>query len=296
MEPPPADGDAAGVPSGMPPSRRVSRCIPLALLTLEDEDRRKVDRYLDVTRASFLFGGRMFLVEGIAEALLLPVIAKKHVLKDHADKFRIFRSVVFVPIDGIDFEPYAKLLLTPHSGVCIADRLVVMTDGDKVGTRDEEDGDTGIVASVEAALADGAISAVAEGEGVAPAADAPAADPALTPGERRKQRLVSIAKTHAAEGRFEALVSTYSLESELVRAGNEALLRKVFLKLKPRSGAKWDLAIAEADEDERAREVQALFKNTRKGGFAQLLAWEIENGAAFTVPVYIRDAIASAVL
>ena len=42
--------------------------------------------------------------------------------------------------------------------------------------------------------------------------------------------------------------------------------------------------------------IQALFNNTRKGDFAQLLAWEIENGAAFTVPAYLRDAIASAVL
>ena len=45
-----------------------------------------------------------------------------------------------------------------------------------------------------------------------------------------------VAEAHAAEARFEALVSTYSLETEFVRAGNEALLCKVFLKLKPRSG------------------------------------------------------------
>jgi putative ATP-dependent endonuclease of OLD family len=296
-DPATAEGEASSAPIdqpvGVPPSRRVSRCIPLAWLTLEDEDRRKVDRYLDVTRASFLFGGRMFLVEGIAEALLLPVIAKKHVLKDDAEKFRIFRSVVFVPIDGVDFEPYAKMLLTPHSGVCIADRLVVMTDGDKFGTKGEEE-DAEAEGPEGAAPTDGASPAVAA-DATPVVTAVPTGTPALIPGERRKQSLEIIAKTLSAENRFEALVSTYSLESELVRAGNEALLRRVFLKLKPRSAAKWDDAIAKADEDEKAKQIQALFKNTRKGDFAQLLAEEIENGAAFTVPAYIRDAIVSAV-
>ncbi len=57
-------------------------------------------------------------------------MAKKIVLKDDADKLRLFRSAVFVPIDGVDFEPYAKLLLSPFNEVRIADRLVVLTDGD----------------------------------------------------------------------------------------------------------------------------------------------------------------------
>jgi putative ATP-dependent endonuclease of the OLD family len=264
-----------------PPSRRVSRCIPLSALNLDDEDRRKVDRYLDVTRASFLFGGRIFLVEGIAEALLIPVIAKHHVLKEDAEKFRIFRSVVFVPIDGVDFEPYAKLLLTPHNDVCIADRLVVMTDGDKTGAKDDQD-----------ERDDAAAEKVAD---AAPPADAETEPAAAIPGQQRKQRLDEVAKERAAEARFEAVVSTYSLEAELVRAGNEALLKKVFLKLKRRSGAKWDAAIAEADEDKKANAIQALFKNTRKGDFAQLLAGEIEGGEAFTVPAYIRNAINSTV-
>ncbi|MGM5049537.1 ATP-dependent nuclease [Tardiphaga sp. 604_B6_N1_1] len=116
------------MPIGRP--RRETRCIPLAALSLDPVERRKVDRYLDVTKSAFLFGGRVLLVEGIAEALLLPVMAKKVVFKDDADKLRLFRSAVFVPIDGVDFQPYAKLLLSPFNEVRIADRLVVLTDGD----------------------------------------------------------------------------------------------------------------------------------------------------------------------
>ncbi|MBF2761007.1 MAG: AAA family ATPase [Ectothiorhodospiraceae bacterium AqS1] len=115
----------------MPKPRPETRCIPLAKLDLTEVERRKIDRYLDVTKSSLLFGGRVLLVEGISEALLLPVIAKYHVLKDSEDDFRRFRSAVIVPIDGVDFMPYAKILLSPYNEVRIADRLVIITDGDK---------------------------------------------------------------------------------------------------------------------------------------------------------------------
>src|SRR6185437_2951710 len=110
--------------------RRSTRCIPLSQMPLDPLERRKVDRYLDVTKAALLFGGRVLLVEGIAEALLLPVIAKKYTLKDHPDKLRLFRSEVFVPLDGVDFSPYATLLLTGVNGARIAHRVIILTDGD----------------------------------------------------------------------------------------------------------------------------------------------------------------------
>src|SRR6202043_2655634 len=47
--------------------RRVTRCIPLDALALNEVERHKVDRYLDVTKSALLFGGRVLLAEGIAE-------------------------------------------------------------------------------------------------------------------------------------------------------------------------------------------------------------------------------------
>ena len=88
--------------------RRSTRCIPLCQIDLNDLQRRKIDRYLDVTKAALLFGGRVLLVEGIAEALLLPVIAEHFTLKGQPEKLRLFRSAVFVPIDGVDFVPYGE--------------------------------------------------------------------------------------------------------------------------------------------------------------------------------------------
>lgn len=59
----------------------------------------------------------------------------------------------------------------------------------------------------------------------------------------------------------------------------------------PRSANKWDRAAALAG-DERARAIGAIFKNARKGDFAQKLADLIEKKAfAFIVPAYIEKTI-----
>jgi putative ATP-dependent endonuclease of OLD family len=254
----PEEPKPAEVPAGVeaettllaPRPRRATRCIPLASLALSQIDRRKIDRYLDVTKSSLLFGGRVLLVEGIAEALLLPVIAKKHVLGGDREKLRLFRSAVFVPIDGVDFEPYARLLLTPFDEVRIADRLVVITDGDG--------GDL-------------------------------AADAQL-PGSLRKASLEAAASGLGAGGLIEVVINDYSLETELVRAGNGALLKTIYLQLHSRSEEKWDAAVAQTG-GAQALAIQKLFETTRKGDFAQLLAEAINTGQAFVVPEYLKRAI-----
>lgn len=228
-----------------PNQRRSTCCIPIASINLTDIERRKIDRYLDVTKAAFLFGGRVLLVEGIAEAVLLPVIARRLVLQNRPDQLRLFRSAVFVPIDGVDFSPYVKLLLSPFDGVRIADRLVIMTDGDKQGNAS---------------------------------------------GEERKAHLEAIGNDLNAGDLLDVVVSTYSLESELVAAGNADLMREVYLEIHPRSQTKWENAVAKVG-DERAMAVQELFTTTRKGDFAQILAERIDNGAHLVVPEYIQVAI-----
>jgi len=231
--------------------RRATRCVPLGELALDDVARRKVDRYLDVTKSALLFGGRVILVEGIAEALLLPVIAKKFVLKDQVEKLRLFRSAVFVPIEGVDFMPYAQLLLTHHKGARIADRVVAITDGDGWG------------------LMGGAPS----------------------PGAKRKTDLAAFAAEQDAGSLLHVSVSEFSLESELVLAGNETLLKAAYLKAHPRSETNWNSAITNADREAKALAIQNLFGNTAKGDFAQTLAESLRTATDFHVPAYLRTAI-----
>lgn len=248
------EGSGQSENSKAPPPATAPRaktcCIPLSRLDLSDQERRKIDRYLDVTKSALLFGGRVLLVEGIAEALLLPVIAKHHVLKDNPDAFRTFRSAVFVPIDGVDFTPYAKALLSPFKDVRIADRLVIITDGDKH--------------TVEA------------GKPI--------------PGVKRKSDLDVLAANKNASAFLDVFVNTYSLETELVAAGNAACLKAVYLCLHPQSEGKWDGAAVKTGDD-RAKAIQDLFETTPKGDFAQLLAEKIAGSQTFVVPNYIRNSI-----
>ena len=104
--------------------------VPIAELGLKPKMLDKISRYLDVTRSSVLFGNKALLVEGIAEALLLPVLAQKLVLTDNDDGWLRFKGTVIVPIEGVDFRPYIEVLLRPHGDARIADRLIVITDAD----------------------------------------------------------------------------------------------------------------------------------------------------------------------
>jgi putative ATP-dependent endonuclease of OLD family len=244
-----------GVPSdNVELYRRTTRCIPLAKLITDDSERRKIDRYLDVTKSSMLFGGRVLLIEGIAEALLLPVVARECVFKDRPEDFRRFRSAVFVPIDGVDFECYVRLLLNPYRKVRLAERVVVITDGDTKT----------------------------------------AADYATSPGALRKANLDALAKTFNAEAFFEVFTNTYTLEPEIVRAGNTDLMKRVFLKLHKNSEDKWNAAVEQTGE-QQAVAIRDIFKVTRKGDFAHVLAEEIRTDDTFVVPSYLLWALESLV-
>jgi putative ATP-dependent endonuclease of OLD family len=105
-------------------------CVPIDRLQLPEATLGKLNRYLDVTRSALLFGNRAVFVEGIAEALLLPVFARKFVLNGDKDAWLRFKGAVVVPIDGVDFRPYVETLLRSYNGTRIADRVVVITDAD----------------------------------------------------------------------------------------------------------------------------------------------------------------------
>ncbi len=104
--------------------------IPISELGLKPTSLDKISRYLDVTRSALLFGNRAILVEGIAEALLLPLLAQKLVLAGDTDGWLRFKGTTIVPIEGVDFRPYVEVMLRPHGDARIADRLIVVTDGD----------------------------------------------------------------------------------------------------------------------------------------------------------------------
>lgn len=99
--------------------------VNLSKVGLEDKDKRKISRYLDVTKSQLFFAKSVILVEGITEALMLPVIADNYFGEKGS---LISRGVEVVDIDGVSFEPYAKLF--NNSKYALPTKAVILTDKD----------------------------------------------------------------------------------------------------------------------------------------------------------------------
>lgn len=92
----------------------------LGALDMSERERKFLRRFLDVTKSSLLFSRGVILVEGIAEQLLVPEIAKYlgYDLSEH--------GVSVVNVGGLSFEAYVKLF--GEKGLPIS--CSVITDGD----------------------------------------------------------------------------------------------------------------------------------------------------------------------
>lgn len=116
------------VPAGGDETIVSTKTRSLAVPGLEDTDLRKIDRYLSVTRSSLVFARQVILVEGLAEAMLLPVLASEIIFREDEPSARQIRNSSIVAVDGVDFLPYVRLLLGGDFPLC--ERVVVITDGD----------------------------------------------------------------------------------------------------------------------------------------------------------------------
>jgi putative ATP-dependent endonuclease of OLD family len=125
---PGGDSDPATA-GGADAARYQTAAINIAALGLSRADQRKLNRYLNATRSAMLFSPRVMLVEGIAEALVLPPMADTLFAAGSIERAR-FVGTVLVPIDGVDFAPYLRVLLTASGGQRIGQRIAVVTDAD----------------------------------------------------------------------------------------------------------------------------------------------------------------------
>ncbi len=236
-------------------TRRMTCALPLARLDLDRNERRKINQYLDATRAAVLFAQRIILVEGIAEAVLLPVLARHRVFAVDRAKWREFHAGTIVNVGSVDFAPYIKLLLGPVNGLTVIDHLVVITDGDPDLKAAEASDDSTV--------------------------------------RNRAGKLAELAQGMGIGHRLTVASSTYTLEADLLtEQSNVPVLKAAYLSQHPLSGVKWQRI---ADDPNPARALyQELRKNKdfiSKGEFAHDIALAIQDGAAFTVPTYLADAI-----
>jgi putative ATP-dependent endonuclease of OLD family len=248
-----------------------TKAIPLAELSLRRGHHAKLKRYLDATRSAMLFGPRVILVEGIAEALLLPAFARlvlhrppatplfqnaatdggsadAQTQRDRATWARFVGSTI-VAIDGVDFDPYVRVLLTACEGGRVAERVAVITDEDPT-----------------------------------------------SPGDRRRA-LLNLAEELGAADKFDVFLARPTLEPELLGAApeNRAVVERAFTRQRPKAGvAAW----ARIDELTDPAAVQKMFmdeftnQSLRKGDFAQDIAELSSSASTFVVPSYLENAIA----
>ncbi|MDX3695976.1 AAA family ATPase [Streptomyces europaeiscabiei] len=266
--------------------RRKTQALPLAQLNLAPDERRKINQYLDATRAGLLFARRVILVEGIAEAVLLPVIARRCVFGDdknvdHVKQRRAFHGVTIVNVGSVDFAPYISLLLSSVNGCRLLDRLTVVTDRDPdpelPKKKKKEDG---------------------QGPGDQPTAkeDEESDERASnrTKVSNRKEQLVKHADSIGAAEYLIVAEAPHTLEADLLGPTvNEPVLKDAYLEQHPQSEHHWK-DILEHHKGRSFGFYQKLCKYDKfmsKGEFAHDVALAIEDGKEFEAPEYLAEAI-----
>lgn len=106
-----------------------SVCYPGRVFTDDDEgikSKKFVQRFLDATKSDMLFANKVIMVEGLAEELLLPVMANYmgFSLEDE--------HVAIVSVGNRYFKHFLKLFDTQESHFAIPTKVVCITDRDPV--------------------------------------------------------------------------------------------------------------------------------------------------------------------
>ncbi|WP_405861079.1 AAA family ATPase [Streptomyces sp. NBC_01515] len=276
-------------------ARRKTHALPLAKIQLSDPERRKINQYLDATRAGLLFARRVILVEGIAEAVLLPVIARHCVFGDDNDPEQVksrrkFHGVTIINVGSVDFAPYITLLLSEVNGCRLLDRLTVVTDRDpKVPKEKKEDDEE--TEGEETSQAEVEVDDVQDDQGDGDEAEQDDDDEASV--NNRKDRLMEHAEAIGAKDYLVVAEAPHTLEADLLTPeGNEPLLKKAYLSQHPKSQKHWDDIMANEKSPTWGFYLKLRKKNfMSKGQFAHDVALSIEDKEAFKVPDYLAEAI-----
>ncbi|MEG6534393.1 ATP-dependent nuclease [Caldifermentibacillus hisashii] len=111
--------------------------VPLTNVGLTPKQKFFLQRWMDITKSTLLFARGIILVEGIAEALVIPELAKRVLHKHLASKDRISEysleeySVSIINMGGVYFESFFQLFINAEKrGEGIPIRCAGITDCD----------------------------------------------------------------------------------------------------------------------------------------------------------------------
>lgn len=251
-----ATGDAA---------KPEARLFSIADLELAQHQVADLERYLDVTRAEMLFARGLILVEGVAEAFLLPAFAAAEMERRGLGSSLDELGISVCSVAGTDFAPYWKV--TSEDGWNIP--RVVVTDGDP-----DEGGVLAGLARAARLLGDAEVT-----------------------GKLESDKPDDIAFVRKALRRAGIFVGERTLELDLVASLAEEM-KEAFVEV---IGAKRKATVkrfndavdnhAAGRDDAGATLLKTLDQSVGKGRFAQRLASKIT--PAHQPPKYVKKALAS---
>ncbi len=94
---------------------------------LGEPNKKYLGKFLDVTKSQLFFSNGVILVEGISEALLLPVFSR--IMGDEYDIEK--NGIEVVNINGVAFEHFAKLFNSDNPSNRLSCRCAILTDDDR---------------------------------------------------------------------------------------------------------------------------------------------------------------------
>lgn len=99
---------------------------------LNDINRKYLEKFLDVTKSQLFFANGVILVEGISEALLLPVFSEIIGAEYSIEK----KGVELVNLNGVAFEHFGKLFNPDNAEIRLNCRCAILTDDDRTSDGD----------------------------------------------------------------------------------------------------------------------------------------------------------------
>ena len=111
-------------------------------LTRDEHDH--LERFLDVTKSSLFFARAVLLVEGLAEQLLMPLLARE------IGESLVESHVSVVSVGGLSFAPFAHLFGTDR----LPRRCAIISDSDPEDEETEDQGDPVLSATARRLLAE----------------------------------------------------------------------------------------------------------------------------------------------
>lgn len=104
---------------------------------LGNTNRKYLHKFLDVTKAQLFFANGVILVEGISEALLLPIFSK---LIGENQEFDIEKAgIEIINVNGVAFEHFALLFNHKEENKRLNCRCVIITDDDRHKSKNNDE-------------------------------------------------------------------------------------------------------------------------------------------------------------